>query len=93
MVSLPVSDGTPGGFDEQEGAKDLLLPKRLLVLARRVVGPVTFAGLARLLAGGAPMVQHPVGFVRMLVRVSRFRASRWRLVKLHAQVVILVELD
>ena len=93
MVSLPVSDGTPGGFDEQEGAKDLLLPKRLLVLARRVMRPVTLAGLARLLAGGAPMVQHPVCFVRMLVRIGRLSASRWRLVEFHAQVVILVELN
>ena len=93
MVSLLVSGGTPGGFDEQEGAKDLLLPKRLLVLARRVVGPVTLAGLARLLAGGAPMVQHPVGFVRMLVRIGRLSASRWRLVEFHAQVVIFVKLN
>ena len=69
------------------------MPKRLLVLARRVVGPVTFAGLARLLAGGATMVQHPVGFVRMLVRIGRLSASRWRLVELHAQVIIFVELD
>ena len=78
---------------EQEGAKDLLLAKRLLILARRIVGPVTLAGLARLLAGGAPMVQHPVGFVRMLVRIGRLCASRWRLVELHAQVIIFVKLN
>ena len=93
LKSFSFSDKTAGGFDEQEGVKDLLLPKRLLVLARRVVRPVTLAGLACLLAGSTRMVQHPVGFVRVLVRVGRFRASLRRLVELHAQVVVLMELD
>ena len=84
MVSLLVSDGTPGGFDEQEGAKDLLLPKRLLVLARRIVGPVTFTGLARLLTGGTHVIQHPVSFVRVLVRVRGLFARLWSFIKLHA---------
>ena len=54
---------------------------------------MTFAGLARLLAGGAHVVQHPVSFVRMLVRIRRFFAGVESLVELHAQVIVLVELD
>ena len=57
------------------------------------MGPVTIAGLASLLAGGALVMQHSVGFVWMLVRIGRLFTKILRLVEFHTQVVVLVELD
>ena len=86
--------GGDGGFDEQGGATSLLVPKILFVLTGSVIGAVTFAGL---FTGGAQMVQHPISFVGMLVGVrglfARVGSRTGSLVVLHAQIVILVELD
>ena len=59
-----------GGFDKQAGATGLLTPKRLFVLAGRVVVTVTVARLPSLFTGGTHVIKHSVSLVWMLVRVS-----------------------
>ena len=93
MTGTGSSETEAGGFDEQAGATGLLIAKRLLVVARRVVGPMTVARLSRLFTGSTHVVKHPVAFVRVLVRVRSLGTRLRRLIKLHADVVVLVELD
>ena len=86
--------GTAGvGFGEQAGATGLLTPKRLLVGTGRVVITVTVARLPSLFTGGTHVVKHSVCLVRMLVRIGGLLARVWSLVKLHADVVVLEELN
>ena len=54
---------------------------------------MSLARLASLLAGGAHVIQHPIGFVGMLVRVRGLLARILRFVEFHAQVIILVKLN
>ena len=81
------------GFSEQAGATGLLTPKRLLVGTGRVVVAVTVAGLAGLFTGSTHVVKHSVSLVWVLVRISGLLARVWSLVVLHADVVVLEELD
>ena len=94
-LSLKVgfSETAGGGFDKQAGATGLLAPKRLLVLAGRIVVAMPVAGLPCLFAGSTHVVKHPVCLVRVLVRVGGLLARVWSLVIFHANIVVLEELN
>ena len=93
LVIVGFSGTEKGDFDKQAGATGLLASKRLLDLASRIVGTVASAGLSCLYTGSTHVVKHPIRLVRVLVMVGGLLARVWSLVKLHAYVVVLEELN